>query len=107
MESQTSQQAAIDSQKLQKLQDEIQQEMYEILKNTNFGKILKKYGISRQEVLQFQYTLDLTKLQSGDAGEDKQVAQFSLVIPGKHIRLSGCTCWSNDVHDFVNCPCPP
>ncbi|MBN3926340.1 hypothetical protein [Nostoc sp. NMS4] len=105
MESQTSQQTVIDSQKLQQLQDEIQQEMHEILKNTNFGKILKNYGISRQEVLQFQYTLDLTKLQSISAGEDEQVAKFSLVIPGKDIRLSGCTCWSNDINDFVNCPC--
>ncbi|PHM09868.1 hypothetical protein [Nostoc sp. 'Peltigera malacea cyanobiont' DB3992] len=105
MESQTSQQTVIESQKLQQLQDDIQQEMHEILKNTNFSKILKNYGISRQEVLQFQYTLDLTKLQSSDVGEDEQVAKFSLVIPGKHIRLSGCTCWSNDINDFVNCPC--
>jgi hypothetical protein len=106
MESQTSQQAVINPQKLQQLQDDIQQEIHEILKNANFGKILGKYGISRQEVLQFQYTLDLTKLQFSDAGRDEQVAKFSLVIPGKHIRLSGCTCWSNDVNDFVNCPCP-
>ncbi|MEH2464390.1 hypothetical protein [Nostoc sp.] len=101
-----SQQTVIDPQKLQQLQDEIQQEMHEILKNANFAKILNKSGISRQEVLQFQYTLDLTKLQSSDVGGDEQVPEFSLVIPGKHISLSGCTCWSNVVHDFVDCPCP-
>ncbi|NEU81016.1 hypothetical protein [Nostoc sp. UIC 10630] len=105
MESPTSQQAVIDPQELQQLQDEIQQEMHEILKNANFGKILKKHGISKQEVLQFQYTLDLTKLKSSDAAGDEQVPKFSLVIPGKHIRLSGCTCWSDDINDFVNCPC--
>ncbi len=105
MESQTSQQTVIDPQKLQQLQDDIQQEMHEILKKANFDKILKKYGISRQEVLQFQYTLDLTKLQSSNAGEDKQVPKFSLVIPGKHIRLSSCTCWSHDEDKFVTCPC--
>ena len=106
MESQTSPQALIDPQKLQQLQDEIQQEMHEILKNANFSKILKNYDISTQEVLQFQYTLDLTKLQSSDVAGDEQVAKFSLLIPGPQIRLSRCTCWSKDINDFVNCPCP-
>ncbi|MEH1827840.1 MAG: hypothetical protein V7L22_21325 [Nostoc sp.] len=105
MESQTSQQAVIDPQKLQQLQDEIQQELHEILKNTKFSQILKDYGISTQEVLQFQYTLDFTKLQSTDAGADHQVQQSLLAIPGTHIRLSSCTCWSNDLNRFVDCPC--
>ncbi|MEH2049175.1 hypothetical protein [Nostoc sp.] len=105
MESQTSQQAVIDPQKLQQLQDEIQQEFHEILKNTKFGQILKDYGISTQEVLQFQYTLDFTKLQSADVGEEQQVQQSLLAIPGSHIRLSTCTCWSNDLDRFVDCPC--
>ncbi|MBN3961707.1 hypothetical protein [Nostoc sp. NMS8] len=105
MESQTSQQAVIDPQKLQQLQDEIQQEFHEILKNTKFSQILKDYGISAQEVLQFQYTLDLTKLQSSDTGGDAQVQKSLLAIPGKHIKLAGCTCWSNDLDRFVDCPC--
>ncbi|MEH1765408.1 hypothetical protein [Nostoc sp.] len=105
MEPQTSQQAVIDPQKLQQLQDEIQQELHEILKNSKFSQILKDYGISTQEVLQFQYTLDLTKLQSSDAGGDEQVQKSLLTIPGKPIRVSNCTCWSNDINDFVTCPC--
>ncbi|MBD2410865.1 hypothetical protein FACHB389_00175 [Nostoc calcicola FACHB-389] len=103
MASQTSQQAVIETQKLQQLQNEIQQELHEILKNAHFDKILKKYDISTQDVLQFQYTLNLTTLGASDADAEEELPKF--VIPGKHMKLCGCTCWSKDINDFVDCPC--
>lgn len=71
--------------KLQQLQNEIEQEMYEALKNLNFGKVLEKYGISKDTDLKLQCILDLTKLQSSDADEGQQVEDFSRAISGKNL----------------------
>lgn len=78
MDSKTVQPTLIDAQTLKQLEDEIQREMYDILNKSNLANVLKKYGISAQEVLKIQYVLDLTKYQSSDAAEDLQ-AQKSLL----------------------------
>ncbi|MBD2680385.1 MULTISPECIES: hypothetical protein [Nostoc] len=105
MDSQTLQPTVLDAQTLQKLQDDIQQEMCESLNKANFRKILEKYGISSQEVIKFQCTLDLTKLQSNQANEGQQLQNFLGLLPSKLIHLSVCTCWSEDEGKLVDCPC--
>ncbi|MBC1236711.1 hypothetical protein [Nostoc sp. 2RC] len=105
MESQTPQPTLTDPQTLQQLQDEIQQEVRESLKKANFRKILEKYGISSQEIIKFQWTLDLTKLQSNQANEAQHLQKFLGLLPNKRIHLSVCTCWSEDEGKLVDCPC--
>ncbi|MHC5597383.1 MAG: hypothetical protein ACYTXC_15825 [Nostoc sp.] len=78
MESQTVQPTLLDAQTLKQLQDEIQQEMYKILNKSELDNVLKKYGISAEEVLRIQYILDLTKYQSSGATQGSQ-AQKSLL----------------------------
>ena len=86
---------------LKQLQDEIEQEMYEALKNLNFGKVLEKYGISGDTPLKFQYILDLTKLQSSDADEGQQVEDFSRAISGKNlVKVAPCL---DDYGNYVPC----
>ncbi|MDZ8134079.1 MAG: hypothetical protein V7K53_02305 [Nostoc sp.] len=77
----------------------------------------KKYSLLRNRIIKidFQHSIKPTQIPSIDPSkipdintdEKKQVTDYlPLIIPVKPIQLSGCTCWSNDVHDFVNCPCP-
>ena len=82
----------MDSEKKQLLQDEILQEMRESLKNSNFGKVLEKYGISRDTGLKFQCILDLTKIQLSDTVTDEQVKDFLPVIPVEDILTVEMCC---------------
>jgi len=105
MDSKTLQPTVIDAQTLQQLQDEIQQEMRESLNKGNFKEILEKYGISAQDFIKFQCTLDLSKLQSNDSNEGQNSRSFLGLLPNKRIQLSVCTCWSHDEGRPVDCPC--
>ncbi|WP_298911421.1 hypothetical protein [uncultured Nostoc sp.] len=100
MESQTSQQAVINPQTLQQLEDDIKNELSNILKNSNFGEVLKKYGISGQEIFKVQCILDLTQMKFSDAVGDKQVNELLLAISGQKMKPMGCV-W----YDHLPC-CP-
>jgi hypothetical protein len=94
MESQTAQQTVVDSQTLDRFKDEIQQEMSQVLKNSNLSKILEKYDISAEKVLKFQCSIDLDQTKSLDTNP-------SLTIPGNHIVLKDC--WSVQLQTWVPC----
>ncbi|MBD2770572.1 hypothetical protein [Iningainema tapete] len=86
----------MNSETIQQLQDEIYQEMSERLKNANFDKVLEKYGISGDNILKFQATLDLTKIQFSDAVGNQQVKDLTRAIPGQKLVIKNCdwcACW--------------
>lgn len=72
MDTQTTPLASLDSETLEQLQTEIKQEFIRILNNSNFSQILKKYGISTEELLKFQCVLDLSKIEVTDAHKATQ-----------------------------------
>ncbi|MEH2148669.1 hypothetical protein [Nostoc sp.] len=76
MDSQTVQPIVIDAQTLQQLEDEIKNELSNILKNSNFGEVLEKYGISGQNILKLQCLLDLTQIEVSDADDNQQTKSF-------------------------------
>ncbi|MEH2273036.1 MAG: hypothetical protein V7K68_32220 [Nostoc sp.] len=80
MDSQTVQPIVIDAQTLQQLEDEIKNELSNILKNSNFGEVLQKYGISGQNILKFQCLLDLTQIEVSDAIDNQQANKFLQTI---------------------------
>ncbi|MEH2313214.1 MAG: hypothetical protein V7K35_17840 [Nostoc sp.] len=95
MESQKAQPKVLDSEALKQLGDEIKREIRDSLKNSNLSKVLEKYNISRDDVLEIQCSIDPTKLPGGDTNH-------SLLIPGKHIVLLDCWCAGH----IDDCPCP-
>ncbi|MBD2362614.1 hypothetical protein [Anabaena sp. UHCC 0399] len=81
MSSENLQTIVLDPQTLEQLENEIKQELIEVLNKSQLNKVLKKYGISESEVLKIQYTLDLNKIQSSDASEDKvAIESFSMMM---------------------------
>ncbi|OYD94657.1 hypothetical protein CDG76_14770 [Nostoc sp. 'Peltigera membranacea cyanobiont' 210A] len=95
MEPQTSQQTAIDSESLQNLQKEIQQEFIKNLKKANFGEILEKYGISEEKILKFQCIIDLNKIQdNSNISEKHKTKDFTekalFQRPNKIVELDWC-----------------
>lgn len=83
MESQT----VIDTQTLQQLEDEIKNELTNILKNSNFGEVLEKYGISGQNILKVQCLLDLTQIEVSDAVDNQQANKFLQTIKGQNTTV--------------------
>jgi|GEM_PF-2352070 uncharacterized protein YutE (UPF0331/DUF86 family) len=101
MESQISQLTVIDAQTLQQLEDEIKNELSNILKNSNFGEVLKKYGISGQNILKVQCLLDLAQIEVSNANENQQVNESLPTI----IQQQNTTLKTVSVSGFYN-PCP-
>ncbi|MBE8986094.1 hypothetical protein [Nostoc sp. LEGE 12450] len=90
MESQTVQPTVIDAQILQQIQDEIQQEMREIIKNSNLNNVLEKYGISGENILEVHCTVNLDKIQNSHIVDKQRVQNFAVAIPHNKIALKGC-----------------
>ncbi len=103
MESQKTQQVNT-SENLEQLQNEIDQKISEMLANSNFRDLLKKYGIYQPESLGFQYTIDLSKL------EDEEKPNFPdspcRSNPQRIFELRRCICWSDAEQIWKRCPCP-
>ncbi len=57
---------------VQQLQDDIQQAMHESLQNSNFAKVLQKYGILEGNFVKVQCMLDLTKTQLSNTVENQE-----------------------------------
>ncbi len=96
MDSQTVQLTVIDAKTLQQLEDEIKKELSNILKNSNFGEVLNKYGISGQEILKVQCLLDLTQIEVSDAENNQRTNQLLPTIKAQKTLYIG---------GFSN-PCP-
>ncbi|MCW5317375.1 hypothetical protein GTQ43_27285 [Nostoc sp. KVJ3] len=101
MESQTVQPTVIDVQTLQQLEDDIKNELNNILKNSNFGELLGKYGLSGQNILKVQCLLDLAQIEVSDANHDQQVDKSLSTI----IQQSNTTLRTVTISGFYN-PCP-
>ncbi|MEH2253568.1 hypothetical protein [Nostoc sp.] len=80
MESQTSPSTVIDSHTLQQLEDEIKNELINILKKSNFGEVLEKYGISGKGILKVQCLLDLTKIEVSNTVNNQQANKLLQTI---------------------------
>jgi hypothetical protein len=78
----------MNSEKFQQLQDEINHEMQEIMKNSNFGQLLEKHGVLGQKVFKLQCILDRNQLQSDDTNEGQQAQEFWSAIPDQEIMMS-------------------
>jgi hypothetical protein len=84
--------------KLQQLQEEIKQEMAESIKNSNFGKLFEKYGMSGDDIVKFQCIIDLTKIESTDAVTNHEIKDALRAIPAKELVIADC-CW------YTSCFC--
>src|SRR5689334_6994171 len=94
MASQNSQQVVIDSESLQNLQEEIQQEFIKSLKKANFTEILEKYSVP-EKILKFQCIIDLNKItDNSDASENQKIldstAKNLFQKPSKLVKLDWC-----------------
>ncbi|MBD2680387.1 MULTISPECIES: hypothetical protein [Nostoc] len=66
----------------------------------------QNYSVSKDNILEFNYSIDPSEIQDKNTDGEKQVTDYlPLVIPANPIQLASCTCWSNIIHDFVTCPC--
>jgi hypothetical protein len=74
MDSKALQSTLIDAQTLQQLKDEIKQELFNILNKSNLSKIIEKYGISAQDILKLEYTLNVNQLKSNDFSESNDLS---------------------------------
>ncbi len=90
MDSQTVQPIVINDQTLQQVQDEIQQEMREIIKNSNLNNVLEKYGISGENILEVHCNLNLDKIQNSHIVDNQKVHNLAAAIPRNKIILKGC-----------------
>ncbi|BAZ09779.1 hypothetical protein NIES4071_15890 [Calothrix sp. NIES-4071] len=66
----------MNSEQLQRLQDEMNQELQEILNDSKFAELLEKYELLGDKVLKFQCVLDLTKLKSHDVNNNEETKEF-------------------------------
>ncbi|MEH1773710.1 hypothetical protein [Nostoc sp.] len=101
MDSQTVQSIVIDAQTLQQLEDEIKNELSNILKDSNFGEVLEKYGILGQNILKVQCLLDLTQIEVNDAEDNQQTKNFLQTI----IKEQKPTVKTLSISGFCK-PCP-
>lgn len=83
-----SQRKIMNSEKLKELQDELNNEMHEILKDSKFGKILEKYDMLGDRVLKFKCVLDLTKAKSHDVTIGEKTKEFLQALPEQEIVMS-------------------
>jgi hypothetical protein len=98
---QPSESRPIDAETLKQLKSEIQQEVRASLKNVDFGNLLQKYGISGDDILQFECNLDLTKVSLSSTLDSLGEALGSKLNLGKYNLLVDCWCPRIGV-----CPCP-
>ena len=79
------------SEKIQQLQKEIQQEMFEVLNSSKIQEIFQSYGLTENGLIKFQCILDITKIQlNNTVEEDQQIKASLLAIPGQELVLISC-----------------
>ncbi|MBD2344360.1 hypothetical protein [Anabaena subtropica] len=102
MDAQKLQLSVLPSQTLEQLEEEIQQEMLVILKDSRLGEIFRNYNILAEAAIRIQCSIDLTKIKALDPNflGDLTTQQITTT------NCNCCTCWSEPLQDFVKCPCP-
>ncbi|MBD2610797.1 MAG: hypothetical protein RMY62_023935 [Nostoc sp. ZfuVER08] len=93
MTSETSQQT-VDSELLQNLQAEIQQEFVKSLKKGNFTEIVEKYGVP-EKIIKFQCIIDFNKIPNhSDSLEKQEIIESTqkhlFQMPSKIVKLDWC-----------------
>ena len=92
MERQKIEPIVIDLQKIQQLKDYINQEIIELLNNSKISKAFDKYGISGQNILKVQCSLDITQFQGRDTGIGHQVVELSSEVLVRFLLLQSLYC---------------
>ncbi|BDI16140.1 hypothetical protein ANSO36C_19420 [Nostoc cf. commune SO-36] len=99
MKSQTSQQAVIESETLERVEEKIQQEIMEILKISNFRTLLEENGISKDRVLKIKLEchIELAPIPSTGAVDNKQPQGFLPAGLGPVVlKLQCCEDWQGN-----------
>lgn len=99
MASQNSQEAVIDSENLEQLEEKIQQEIIETLKKSNFRTLLEENGISKDRVMKIKLecNIELTPTSSNDAVYNKQPQGFLPPDLGPVVlKLQCCEDWKGN-----------
>ncbi len=77
----------MDSENLKRLKADIDQKIIDAINTSNVGKVFQEYDFIADKHIQVEYTLDLTKIQLGDAVEGPQAREFLQAIPEQEIML--------------------
>ncbi|MBD2486307.1 hypothetical protein [Aulosira sp. FACHB-615] len=99
MEPQTLQSKTLDPAQLQKLEEEIEQEMVEILKSSKIRTLLQQYGIACENVIKIQLQCDIELAHSqSDSGVDEKSVQTFLtgIRPPNVLKLKCCEDWQGN-----------
>jgi|GEM_PF-4130947 hypothetical protein len=76
------------SEKLQQLQNEIEQAMKEDIDNSKVGKLLENYGLV-DKLVKAQYIINLTRIDS-IAIKDQEMKEALKTLPGQEIVIASC-----------------
>lgn len=94
----------MDSQKIQQLTNEIQNDFSEIAKNSEVNAALvvsENEGVLENNSIDLHSSSDSNEIKFNDAVGDNQAQKSSGIIPGQHIKQKGC--YLNDQGKMI-CP---
>lgn len=80
----------MDEQTLQQFEEDIRQAINDALRTSSIGTVISKYGIP-DNAITWQYTLDLSKLQSSDGDGSQQGQELLGGIQKPPMKLADCT----------------
>jgi hypothetical protein len=87
--------------KLQRLHEEMHEELMKAINNSEVCDVLEKYGLTADKIVKFQVILDLYKIQNmSDSLGDPEIQASLRAIPGEELVLAAC-CWCGT----RCCPC--
>ena len=94
----------MNSQKIQQLTNDIQNESSEIAKNSEVDAALvvsENEGVLENNLIDLHSSTDSNEIKFNDAVGDNQAQKYSRIIPGQHIKQK--TCYLNDQGKMI-CP---
>ncbi|MBN3939974.1 hypothetical protein [Nostoc sp. NMS9] len=94
----------MESQKIQQLTNDIQNEFSEIPKNSEVDAALvvnENEGVLDNNSIDLHTSTDSNEIEFNDAVGDNQAQKSSRIIPGQHIKQKGCYL---DNHGSMICP---
>ncbi|MEH2449343.1 MAG: hypothetical protein V7K18_27240 [Nostoc sp.] len=94
----------MNSQKIQQLTNEIQNESSEISKNSEVDAALivsENEGVLENNSIDLHSSTDSNEIEFNDAVGNNQAQNSSQIIPGQHIKQKGCYL---DNHGSMICP---
>jgi hypothetical protein len=85
----TQEQKVVNSAKLNQLQQEIQEAVYDGLNNSKLFELLRGYGLD-DRLLQIHVFIDLKKVRLSDDIKDPEIKDALQAIPGEYLIIAGC-----------------